>query len=202
MFPKLCLEERLQSESILFDEFFRISLSRFQVGDKQELNAISDVFCFECRESPMLVGSVKSNAGHAEPVSGLLSIAKVLFALETGVIPANINFETLNHHIPKLVNGELKVRNWERRNFETVIVFYQGGKWWRESYFCTFCSKLTFNIIYFFFEITEEMFVCVIDKKNLPYYNPLHKMYNWIVWWKLIWISFARLDIRQTPIKN
>ncbi|XP_060865504.1 fatty acid synthase-like [Metopolophium dirhodum] len=78
------------------------------VGDKQELNAISDVFCVG-RETPLLVGSVKSNMGHAEPVSGLVSIAKVLYALETGVIPANINFETLNHNIPKLVSGELKV---------------------------------------------------------------------------------------------
>eukprot|EP00102_Acyrthosiphon_pisum_P027204 XP_016664414.1 PREDICTED: fatty acid synthase [Acyrthosiphon pisum] len=78
------------------------------VGDKQELNAISDVFCVG-RKTPLLVGSVKSNVGHAEPVSGLVSIAKVLYALETGIIPANINFETLNHNIPKLVSGELKV---------------------------------------------------------------------------------------------
>lgn len=78
------------------------------MGDRQELNAISDVFCID-RKDPLLVGSVKSNVGHAEPVSGLVSIAKVLYALETGIIPANINFETLNHNIPKLVNGELKV---------------------------------------------------------------------------------------------
>ncbi|VVC42234.1 Acyl transferase/acyl hydrolase/lysophospholipase,Ketoacyl-synthetase, C- [Cinara cedri] len=78
------------------------------VGDKQELNAISDVFCIG-RKSPLLVGSVKSNAGHTEPVSGLVSIIKVLYALETGIIPATINFERLNHNIPKLVTGELKV---------------------------------------------------------------------------------------------
>ncbi|XP_050531344.1 fatty acid synthase-like [Daktulosphaira vitifoliae] len=78
------------------------------VGDKQELDAISDVFC-EGRKSPLLIGSVKSNVGHSEPVSGLVSIAKVIYALETGIIPANINFETLNHNIEKLVSGELKV---------------------------------------------------------------------------------------------
>ncbi|XP_050427979.1 fatty acid synthase-like [Adelges cooleyi] len=78
------------------------------VGDRQELNAISDVFCVG-RTSPLLIGSVKSNVGHTEPVSGLVSIAKVIYALETGVIPANINFETLNHNIPKLVSGELEV---------------------------------------------------------------------------------------------
>lgn len=66
------------------------------------------MFCVD-RKTPLLIGSVKSNAGHTEPVSGLVSIAKMLFALETGIIPANINFETLNHNIPKLVSGELKV---------------------------------------------------------------------------------------------
>ncbi|VVC37697.1 Acyl transferase/acyl hydrolase/lysophospholipase,Acyl transferase,GroES- [Cinara cedri] len=78
------------------------------VGDKQELSAISDVFCVG-RKSPLLVGSVKSNVGHSEPVSGLVSIAKVIYALETGVIPATINFETLNHNIPSLVSGDLQV---------------------------------------------------------------------------------------------
>lgn len=92
-----------------FKEFLsRIMFICFKVGDKQELNAISDVFCIG-REKPMLVGSVKSNMGHAEPVSGMVSIAKVIFALETGIIPANINFETLNHNVPKLISGDLKV---------------------------------------------------------------------------------------------
>lgn len=79
------------------------------MGDKQELGAISDVFC-DGRKSPLLIGSVKSNVGHAEPVSGLVSIAKVIYALETGVIPATINFKTLNHNIPSLVSGDLKAR--------------------------------------------------------------------------------------------
>lgn len=77
------------------------------MGDKQELSAISDVFSVG-RKSPLLVGSVKSNVGHSEPVSGLVSIAKVIYALETGVIPATINFKTLNHNIPSLVSGDLK----------------------------------------------------------------------------------------------
>lgn len=89
------------------------------MGDKQELNAISDVFCVG-REKPMLVGSVKSNMGHAEPVSGMVSIAKVIFSLETGIIPANINFETLNHNVPKLVSGELKVITIFTNNRNTI----------------------------------------------------------------------------------
>ena len=41
-----------------------------QAGDPQELNAIADVFCTKQRSRPLLIGSVKSNAGHTEPVSG------------------------------------------------------------------------------------------------------------------------------------
>lgn len=94
-----------------------------QVGDKQELNAISDVFCTAGRATPLLIGSVKSNAGHAEPVSGLVSVAKVLYALETGVVPPNINFETLNHNIPKLVSGELKVNPFFQHDRRCVMRF-------------------------------------------------------------------------------
>ena len=42
-----------------------------QAGDPQELNAIADVFCKNREKGkPLLIGSVKSNAGHAEPASG------------------------------------------------------------------------------------------------------------------------------------
>ena len=38
-------------------------------GDPEEGRAISDVFC-QNRESPLLIGSVKSNMGHCESASG------------------------------------------------------------------------------------------------------------------------------------
>ena len=42
-----------------------------KAGDPQELNTITDVFC-KNRTHPLLIGSVKSNMGHAEPVSGMM----------------------------------------------------------------------------------------------------------------------------------
>ena len=42
-----------------------------QAGDMEEINAITEVFCREKRDSPLLIGSVKSNMGHSEPVSGI-----------------------------------------------------------------------------------------------------------------------------------
>lgn len=50
-----------------------------KVGDPQEAGAIADVFCTPHRTDPLLIGSVKSNMGHAEPSSGLAAIAKVGF---------------------------------------------------------------------------------------------------------------------------
>ena len=40
-----------------------------KAGDPQELNALTDIFCGPSRTSPLLIGSVKSNMGHAEPAS-------------------------------------------------------------------------------------------------------------------------------------
>lgn len=47
-----------------------------KVGDPEELQTLDKVFCTG-RERPLFIGSVKSNIGHNEPVSGICSIIKV-----------------------------------------------------------------------------------------------------------------------------
>lgn len=47
--------------------------------------------------------------GHSEPASGLCSIAKVIIAMETGVIPQNLHFKDPNTDIPGLIDGRLQV---------------------------------------------------------------------------------------------
>ncbi|XP_063240366.1 fatty acid synthase isoform X2 [Bacillus rossius redtenbacheri] len=79
-----------------------------KVGDPQEVNSIADVFC-KNRAAPLLIGSVKSNMGHSEPASGLCSLAKVLIAMESGVIPPNLHFRSPNPDIPALLDGRLQV---------------------------------------------------------------------------------------------
>ncbi|XP_063374586.1 fatty acid synthase-like [Cydia amplana] len=79
-----------------------------KAGDPQELNEIVERFC-KGREAPLLMGSVKSNMGHAEWASGLCSIAKVVLAMERGVIPGNLHFETPNTDIPALSDGRIQV---------------------------------------------------------------------------------------------
>lgn len=61
------------------------------------------------RNSALLIGSVKSNMGHAEPASGLCSIAKVLITMERGFIPPNLHYNEPNPYIPGLVDGRLQV---------------------------------------------------------------------------------------------
>ncbi|CAH0563662.1 unnamed protein product [Brassicogethes aeneus] len=76
--------------------------------DKKEIDALEKVYC-EDREGPLLVGSVKSNTGHSESTAGLFGIVKVIIAMETGIIPANIQYETPNPDISGLINGTVKV---------------------------------------------------------------------------------------------
>lgn len=80
-----------------------------KVGDPQEVNSISDFFCKNERKAPLLMGSVKSNMGHSEPASGVCSIAKILIAMEEGIIPANLHYNSPNPDLTAIVDGRIKV---------------------------------------------------------------------------------------------
>ncbi|XP_077868685.1 fatty acid synthase-like [Saccoglossus kowalevskii] len=81
-----------------------------KVGDPQEINAIVDVFGKDRnKDNPLLVGSVKSNMGHPEPAAGLAAVAKIILAMEKGIIPPNLHFHNANLDIPGLHDGRLKV---------------------------------------------------------------------------------------------
>lgn len=82
-------------------------------GDPQEVNGIADFFCGKKGKLPLLLGSVKSNAGHSESSSGVMSVVKALFAFESGVIPGNIKFCRPNRNIPSLLNGQIEVNSFK-----------------------------------------------------------------------------------------
>ncbi|XP_017783102.1 PREDICTED: fatty acid synthase-like [Nicrophorus vespilloides] len=79
-----------------------------KVGDPEELNAI-DKICCAGRKSPLLVGSIKGNIGHTEPVSGLCSLIKVIYAMESGIIPPNIHCDNPKKSIKSLESGRIKI---------------------------------------------------------------------------------------------
>ncbi|KAK7792288.1 hypothetical protein R5R35_011035 [Gryllus longicercus] len=81
-----------------------------RVGDPVELSAIDKAFCLETsRKDPLLVGTIKANLGHTEPVSGLISVTKVILAMESGVIPPTINHKRPRRGITALTAGRIKV---------------------------------------------------------------------------------------------
>ncbi|KAL6257917.1 hypothetical protein P5V15_011516 [Pogonomyrmex californicus] len=79
-----------------------------KAGDPAEINAINNVLC-KNRENPLMIGSVKSNLGHAEAASGFSQIAKVIIAMETGFVPPNINYTSPREDIDALINGTVCV---------------------------------------------------------------------------------------------
>ncbi|KAL3270433.1 hypothetical protein HHI36_020988 [Cryptolaemus montrouzieri] len=79
-----------------------------KVGDPEEANAIDEVFCTG-RDTPLLIGSIKSNLGHTEPASGLCSITKCIIGLEEGVIPPNIHYSKPREGVKALEEGRIKV---------------------------------------------------------------------------------------------
>jgi len=70
------------------------------VGDPIEINAIEHVFSTEQtnnqRENPLVIGTVKTNIGHAEAASGIAGLIKTILALQHEMIPAHLHFKELN----------------------------------------------------------------------------------------------------------
>ncbi|WP_029059653.1 type I polyketide synthase [Stappia stellulata] len=69
-----------------------------QVGDPAEANALGQVIG-RARSSVLPIGSAKTNVGHLEPVSGLVGILKSVLALQHGVLPRSLHFDTPNPNI-------------------------------------------------------------------------------------------------------
>ena len=79
-------------------------------GDPVEAEALARTFGrSRPANDPVIVGSCKPNIGHTEPVSGLASIIKAAYVLQSGFIPPNTNYEKTNPKIP-LEEWNLQVR--------------------------------------------------------------------------------------------
>ncbi|KAJ4863699.1 acyl transferase domain-containing protein [Trichoderma breve] len=67
-------------------------------GDNCEATAFNNAFCSD-RSDKLIIGSVKSNLGHTECVSGLAGLVKVLLMLEKGGIVPTPTFEHANSRL-------------------------------------------------------------------------------------------------------
>ena len=70
------------------------------VGDPIEAHALAEALCAErAEDSPLIIGSVKTNLGHLETASGVAGLVKAALVLKHGRIPASLHFEAPNPHI-------------------------------------------------------------------------------------------------------
>lgn len=79
------------------------------VGDKIQVDTLSNVFCEKSRKKPLKIGSIKSNTGHTESASGIVSLAKVLLMFENNKIIPNINIKQVRDDCEAFVEGKIKV---------------------------------------------------------------------------------------------
>ncbi|XP_071649697.1 fatty acid synthase-like isoform X2 [Temnothorax longispinosus] len=111
----------VEKQKILLDEFYKecmISPNKLSymeahatgtlAGDPVEVMSIDQTLCAK-RNTPLLMGSVKSNLGHSEPASGLCQIAKVLLAMETGIITPTIHFKRPRKELTAIIEGRIKI---------------------------------------------------------------------------------------------
>ena len=67
------------------------------LGDPIELNSLGSVF--KNKTPNLKIGSVKTNIGHLEAVSGLASLIKVVLSLQNKIIPASLYFTNPNPNV-------------------------------------------------------------------------------------------------------
>lgn len=70
-----------------------------RLGDRTELQSLAEVYGDLPSGHGPVLGSVKSNFGHAQAASGALGLAKVLVSAEHGVIPPTLHVEDANGEV-------------------------------------------------------------------------------------------------------
>ena len=102
------------------------------VGDPIEASAIGSKLG-RGRQAPLPIGSIKTNIGHTEPVSGLAGLMKATLALEHDLVPPSLHAAELNPEIPfgelnlHVVREPMKIGRNGRERFAGVNSFGFGG---------------------------------------------------------------------------
>ena len=100
------------------------------LGDRTELRALSAVYGSTAPGAGPLLGSVKSNIGHAQAAAGALGLAKVLLAGRHGVIPPTLHVDQRSLEIDWDAQGlqlATKVTPWSAINGRRVAAVSAFG---------------------------------------------------------------------------
>lgn len=80
------------------------------IGDPIEAAALGEVFGRSPDQSAVVIGSIKSNIGHLEAVSGVASVIKAALMLERRFYLPNCDLQNLN---PKIPFQQLNLKVWQ-----------------------------------------------------------------------------------------
>ncbi|MGW3962954.1 beta-ketoacyl synthase N-terminal-like domain-containing protein [Amycolatopsis sp. NPDC005003] len=70
------------------------------LGDPIEIAALADAFAPHTEPGTVALGSVKSNVGHLDAASGVVSLIKAALAVEHGIIPPTLHYQSPNPAAP------------------------------------------------------------------------------------------------------
>lgn len=94
------------------------------MGDPIEATALHTVFGEgRTAKQPLFIGSVKSNIGHLEGASGVVSVIKTAMMLEKGFVLPNCNFEKGN---PKIPFGEWHLKVGFKDSGQQLRLIFRG----------------------------------------------------------------------------
>nr|WP_083562268.1 type I polyketide synthase [Mycobacterium malmoense] len=72
------------------------------VGDPIEYASLADVYGID---NPCVLGASKTNFGHTQAAAGALGLMKAVLAVQHGVVPKNLHFETLPDEMARIDTG-------------------------------------------------------------------------------------------------
>ena len=126
LFSKVCQESGIDPRDVSYVEMHGTGT---QAGDGVEMESVSSVFApvrqMRNADQPLYLGSVKSNVGHGEGVSGVTALIKVLLMLQKNMIPPHCGIKgVINKGFPK----DLKERNVNIALKKTPYPRPEGGK--------------------------------------------------------------------------
>jgi mycobactin polyketide synthetase MbtC len=94
-----------------------------RLGDRTELRSLAETYGATAPGAGALLGSVKSNVGHAQAAAGGLGLAKVLLAGQRAAIPATLHVDQASREIEWSTQGlrlAAKLTPWPAVNGERI----------------------------------------------------------------------------------